>query len=120
MMIMNDLKTTTKNRWLVVMLLSICCWSIPQSAWADRYEQQSSNYQAFLSGTDQITIKVPIFDKDGYDSWVRNGRLFYTVEGSSTEYLLLFWGVNDGEDDSGIDPSEYSDNRKDWSDYGDN
>ena len=99
------------------MLLAIYALSVPQTSWA-RYEEGTSNYQAYLSGTNQITIKVPVFDKDGFDSWVRNGRLYYKVDGESKETMLFFWGVNDGEDDKDIDPAEYSSNRGDWDNYG--
>ncbi len=112
------MKRTFKSRWVVAMLLSFWAMFIPLTAMADCYEEQASNYQVFLSGTDQVTIKVPIFDKGGYDSWVRNGRLFYSVAGESGETMLLFWGVNDGEDDKDIDPSEYTSNRDDWKNYG--
>ena len=108
------------NQWWEVMLLAIWAMVIPQNSMAERYELQTSNYQAYLSGVDQITIKVPLFDKDGFDSWVRNGRLFYSIDGQSGETMVLFWGVNDGEDQDDIDPSEYSENRNDWENYGDN
>lgn len=60
---MSRMKRTFKSRWVVAMLLSFWAMFIPLTAMADCYEEQASNYQVFLSGTDQVTIKVPIFDK---------------------------------------------------------
>ena len=69
----------------------------------------------YLSGTDQLTIKVPVFDKESYDTWIRRGRLYCRVQGSSSETLVLFWGVNDGEkDEVPGDPEEYKYNTEDW------
>lgn len=117
---MNQLLSKKIKRWWAAMLLTIIALVCPLSVMADRYEQQSTNYQIYLSGTDVLTIIVPVFDKDGADSWVRNGRLFYSVKGESKETLVLFWGVNDAEDEKDIDPEEYKNNRNDWENYGDN
>ena len=101
-----------KQLWSAL-LFTIMALAMPLQAFSAGYVENSSNYMVYLSGTDQVTIKVPVFDKEGYDTWIRRGRLYYKVEGSSTETLVLFWGVNDGEDDPG-DPAEYQQNRKDW------
>ena len=66
---MHQLTTSMKRRWRAALLLTLCMLAFPQYIAASGYIEGTSNYMAYLSGTDQITIKVPVFDKGGYDTW---------------------------------------------------
>ena len=104
-----------KSNWWAVLLFTVLALAMPHQAFSSGYVEGTSNYMVYLSGTDQLTIKVPVFDKESYDTWIRRGRLYCRVQGSSSETLVLFWGVNDGEkDEVPGDPEEYKYNTEDW------
>ena len=106
-----------KSKWWTALLFTVLALAMPHQAFSSGYVEGTSNYMVYLSGTDQLTIKVPVFDKDGYDTWIRRGRLYCKEKGSSSETLVLFWGVNDGESEKEEvpgDPAEYKYNTDDW------
>lgn len=68
--------TCLKRRWRAALLFTLCLLAFPHYMAASGFVEGTYNYMAYLSGTDQITIKVPVFDKDGYDT-----RGSFDVEG---------------------------------------
>ena len=62
-------------------------------AWAEDYVGQPMNYSVQQEGAGKIAIKAPCYDQEGSDSWVYDGNLYYTVEGTTTQVLLFNWWV---------------------------
>ena len=82
---------------LTVLLLTLLAWLLPQRA-AATYVDETYNYQVMLSGSNTIRIQVPCYDQDGYDAWVRDGRLYVTVDG--VKQLAFQWrrdGITDSD-----------------------
>ena len=95
----NLLHTKRKSRWLALLLLVMLALVHPQKAkaiWVD----EASNYTINVYGTKTVKIKVPVYNKDGYDTWIDWGHIYYKIEGESTKTELLYW-CSDEEDISG-------------------
>lgn len=56
---------------------------VPMAAAAEDYVGKAYNYSVQLEGTSQISLKLPVYDQSGSDSWVVTGNVYYTVNGGS-------------------------------------
>ena len=81
--------------WLV--LLALFAWLLPQRAAADdgydRYTDLSYMYNVYVSGTNTVTITVPLYDMEGADAYIIDGNLYASWEGQS-EINLFHWALN--------------------------
>ena len=93
------MRTRTKL-FLLPFLLALL---LPQSAMADNIEQ-TYLYMVTQMGQDQLNFEMPVYDIEGYNSWVDDGKVYVTPEGGSRETLLYYrswdqdgdWGDADG------------------------
>ena len=106
---MNLFTTKRKSRWLALLLLVMLVFVHPQKAnaiWVD----EAHNYTINVYGVKTVKIKVPVYNKDGYDTWIDWGHIYYKEEGSSAKTELLFWGTDqeDISDGSGSVRAKFS------------
>ena len=70
---------------------------------ADNIEQ-TYLYMVTQMGQDQLNFEMPVYDIEGYNSWVDDGKVYVTPEGGSRETLLYYrswdqdgdWGSQQG------------------------
>ena len=77
--------------WL--MLLALLAWLVPQQAVADTYDtyvDKSYNYSVSLDGANTVKIHVPVYVQEGYDCWIKDGKLKVSIGGGS-EITLFRW-----------------------------
>ena len=91
------LKNLREQRWL--MLLVLLGWLLPQQAVADdgydTFVDQSYMYNIYVSGSNTVTISVPLYDQEGADCYIVDGNLYASWEGQS-EINLFHWALNGG------------------------
>ena len=62
--------------------------------------EQSYNYVVMLQGSNQLNIKLPLYDKDGSDCWLVEGNVYIQIEGQEKEMLFHCTSQTDiGSDD---------------------
>ena len=81
--------------WLVVTAAAMC----PQKAYSDvLWVDNPQSYSVNCFGVNTVKIKVPVYNKDGYDEWIDYGNIYYKVKGGSQDkVLMLYWAA--GEED---------------------
>ena len=76
--------------WLAIMAAVL----FPQQAKAGPiFVDNPSNYTVNCYGTNTVKIKAPVYNKNGYDTWINSGYVYYREKGSNTKTMLLYWGV---------------------------
>ena len=92
---MNDMNTRT--RMLVMMLLALFAWLLPQGAWAEDYVGNRSKYKVWIEGMNVIKAELPCYDQSGSDTWQTDGWLYYHIDGQaqSTRVAVINWWVNE-------------------------
>ena len=92
---MNDMNTRT--RMLVMMLLALFAWLLPQGAWAEDYVGNRSKYKVWIEGMNVIKAELPCYDQSGSDTWQTDGWLYYHIDGQaqSTRVAVVNWWVNE-------------------------
>ena len=63
------------------LLLTLLVLLFPVAASGEDYVGKAYNYTVQLEGTSQISLKLPVYDQSGSDSWVVTGNVYYTVNG---------------------------------------
>ena len=86
---MNHQYLSKANR-LFAKLLLILMLAVPQLVAATAVDE-TYNYSVTLSSTHELVIKCPVLNKEGTDSWIIDGNLYYKVEGSNTDIQLLHY-----------------------------
>ncbi|MBR1484476.1 MAG: hypothetical protein IJ612_02135 [Prevotella sp.] len=96
--------------WL--MLLALLAWLLPQTAAADdgydTYVDMSYNYGVMLSGSNTVSISVPVYDQRGADCWVDDGKLEVEWEGQSKITLFRWHATADIDGDSEYCSTKFS------------
>ena len=81
------------RQWLM-MLLALFAWLVPQQAMADgdfnTYVDMSYNYGVSLDGSNTVKIHVPVYQQEGADAWIDDGKLKVSIGGGS-EITLFRW-----------------------------
>ena len=100
------LRQSQGKPWLILLLLF--AWLLPQQAAADdgydRYTDLSFMYNVFVSGTNSVTITVPLYDMEGADAYIVDGNLYASWEGQS-EITLFHWALNNNNSSIASDAS---------------
>lgn len=71
--------------WLLTMLMTLGV----SSMWATNAPEDSWRYQVRLDGTTALRLEIPCYDRDGVDSWVKEGTVYIQPTGGTKE--TLFW-----------------------------
>ena len=83
-----------KNIWRErpwLMLLALFAWLLPQqAAAAPYYVEDPDNYEVALGGSNVVYFTAPVYDQDGLDMWIHNGKLTVSVDGG-TPYTIFSW-----------------------------
>ena len=83
-----------KNIWRErpwLMLLALFAWLLPQQvAAAPYYVEDPDNYEVALGGSNVVYFTAPVYDQDGLDMWIHNGKLTVSVDGG-TPYTIFSW-----------------------------
>ncbi len=83
-----------KNIWRErpwLMLLAFFVWLVPQqAAAAPYYVEDPDNYEVALGGSNVVYFTAPVYDQDGLDMWIHNGKLTVSVDGG-TPYTIFSW-----------------------------
>jgi hypothetical protein len=66
------------------MVLMLVGMLVPQRA-AATHVDDTWNYSVSLNGSNTVAIKVPVYDEDGADCWVADGKLKMKVDGVATQ-----------------------------------
>ena len=97
----NNLTNLRRGRpWLL--LLALFSWLLPQQAVADTYDtyvDKSYNYSVSLDGSNTVKIHVPVYVQEGYDCWIKDGKLKVSIGGDS-EITLFRWQASENIDGS--------------------
>ena len=90
-----------QSHLLTLMLLAMLSSMLSLRAYADPiWVDDPSSYSVTQYGTNTVKIKVPVYNKDGYDEWIDSGKIYYQINGSGSKTKLLYW-CSDEEDISG-------------------
>ena len=68
---------------LVMMLLALFAWLLPQEAWAEDYVGNRSKYKVWIEGMNVIKAELPCYDQSGSDTWQTDGWLYYHIDGQA-------------------------------------
>ena len=72
---------------------------------------QSILYNVYVSGTNTVNISVPCYDQEGADTWIENGNLYASWDGSNGEKTVLHWAADKNiADDRSTCPVSVSNN----------
>ena len=102
---MNKLSLFSRRRhWLVSAWFAImAAVLLPQQAKAGPiFVDNPANYTVNCYGTNTVKIKVPVYNKNGYDTWIDWGKVYYKEKGTNNKTLLLYWAsgkedISDGD-----------------------
>ena len=90
-----------QSHLLTLMLLAMLGSMLSLRAYADPiWVDDPSSYSVTQYGTNTVKIKVPVYNKDGYDEWIDSGKIYYQINGTGSKTKLLYWCSNE-EDISG-------------------
>ncbi len=68
---------------LVMMLLALFAWLLPQGACAEDYVGNCSKYKVWIEGMNVIKAELPCYDQSGSDTWQTDGWLYYHIDGQA-------------------------------------
>ena len=88
------------RQWLML-LAALFAWLLPQQALADgdytTYVDMSYNYGVSLDGSNTVKIHVPVYQQEGADAWIKDGKLKVSIAGGS-EITLFEWKASENID----------------------
>ena len=88
-------KLLGKPWWPALMLMAVLAgWSNEARA-RDCYLLDTWRYSVNLEGTNQLRLKMPLYDKDDYDCWIVEGTVYIQPEGGSKETLFYYESQQD-------------------------
>lgn len=97
----NLMTAKVKDRFqLLPMLLVMLLTSWASKASACELEQ-TYNYMVMLQGSDKMSIKLPLYDKEGIDCWMVEGIVYIQIDGQERETLFHC------ESEKNIDSDDY-------------
>ena len=70
-------------------LLLLLVWG-SGTASASNAPEDTWRYTVMLNGTKQLKLDMPVYDEDGYDSWIDDGYVYITIEGGQKETLFHY------------------------------
>ena len=97
----NLTKNILRGRPWLIMLAALFAWLLPQTALADgdytTYVDMSYNYGVSLDGSNTVKIHVPVYQQEGADCWIKDGKLKVSIAGAS-EITLFEWKASENID----------------------
>ena len=75
-----------KMIWILITLM-LLGWSA--SLQATNAPEDSWRYLVMLNGQSSLKLEIPCYDRDGVDSWVKEGTVYIQPTGGTKE--TLFW-----------------------------
>ena len=98
----NKLTNSRRGRpWQFMLLAALFAWLLPQTAAADgdytTYVDMSYNYGVSLDGSNTVKIHVPVYQQEGADAWIKDGKLKVSIAGGS-EITLFEWKASENID----------------------
>ena len=84
-----------KVLWILTTLMMVG-WS--SRLQASNAPEDSWRYQVRLDGTTAMRLEMPCYDRDGSDSWIKNGYVYITRDGGSKETLFYYKSKTDIDD----------------------
>ena len=82
----NLTKNILRGRPWLIMLAALFAWLLPQTALADgdytTYVDMSYNYGVSLDGSNTVKIHVPVYQQEGADCWIKDGKLKVSIAGA--------------------------------------
>ena len=97
----NLTKNILRGRPWLIMLAALFAWLLPQTALADgdytTYVDMSYNYGVSLDGSNTMKIHVPVYQQEGADCWIKDGKLKVSIAGAS-EITLFEWKASENID----------------------
>ena len=85
----NNLSKTRRGRpWLL--LAALFAWLLPQTAAAEQFVHEPSNYSVMLGGTNIVYFTAPVYDQKNVDQWISDGNLKVSVDGA-TPTTIFSW-----------------------------
>ena len=97
----NLTKNFLRGRPWLIMLAALFAWLLPQTALADddytTYVDMSYNYGVSLDGSNTVKIHVPVYQQEGADCWIKDGKLKVSIAGAS-EITLFEWKASENID----------------------
>ena len=58
---------------------------------AEDYVGRIGSYKLNYDGAGKITFEMPVYDQDGYDSWVYDSNVSYVLDGTSNKVVIVAW-----------------------------
>ncbi|MBP5258521.1 MAG: hypothetical protein J6Z41_07285 [Prevotella sp.] len=94
-------KRSWKPLLALLMLLLVC----PLSALADEFVDVAKNYTVMSYGQSTVRIKMPMYNKDGRDTWVMDGHLYIREVATdknknpdTSQKEVVYWGIKNNTD----------------------
>ena len=78
-----------RKRFILTLLMAL----IPFMTWTQDYVGQISSYKMQYDGAGKIEFELPVYDQNGYDSWVYDSYVYYVVEGTSNKVIIVMWST---------------------------
>lgn len=76
------------------LLAFFALWLIATGAHACKLEE-TWRYTVNLEGTNQLRMKMPLYDKEGSDCWVEEGTVYIKIEGKEKDILFHYYSEED-------------------------
>ena len=70
----------TGHRWLIALTAALLTLLPCDRADASNAPEDSWRYTVMLNGVSQLKLDMPVYDQDGYDSWIDKGYVYITCE----------------------------------------
>lgn len=58
---------------------------------AEDYVGRIGSYKLNYDGAGKITFEMPVYDQDGFDSWVYDSNVSYVLDGTSNKVVIVAW-----------------------------
>ena len=104
---MKQNKNHLRRRPWLMLLAAFFAWLLPQQAVADgdysTYVDMSYNYGVSLDGSNTVKIHVPVYQQEGADAWIKDGKLkveWVDKNEQKQECTLFEWKASENIDGS--------------------
>ena len=86
------------SRLVVTMLGLMMLFGGGSKVQASNAPEDAYRYMVNISGVDKLSLEMPLYDQDGYDSWIDKGYVYITIDGGHKETLFYYYSEDmDGD-----------------------